>query len=237
MLRIWSVFVLLLAAAPALAGPQGRIHVIDGDTFDVGGTRVRLHGVDAPESKQTCQTEQGVAWGCGQWVNAQVRGLFEGKRARCTAVDTDRYGRVVAKCAVNGVDMGEEIVASGLAFAYRKYSWDYDLTEKQAAVADRGLHASRVQTPAQYRKTRTKGAHSAGRMPDQGQYLEIGPNLSHAGARALRAHRYQRTQRRAVVLHRGRGRAGRMAARAALICAPLRRGGGGSGRGASRCGC
>jgi hypothetical protein len=44
-----------------------------------------------------------------------------------------------------------------LAFAYRKYSMAYDLDEKVVAVNDRGLHSSRVQDPAQYRKTRTKG--------------------------------------------------------------------------------
>ena len=163
MLRFRSAFVLLSAAAlfasasGLVADPQGRIHVIDGDTFDIGSTRVRLHGIDAPETKQNCQTEQGVSWGCGAWVNAQVRGLYEGRMALCQTVDTDRYGRIVARCTVNGTDMGEELVSAGLAFAYRKYSMDYDLAEKGAAINDRGLHASRVQTPAQFRQTRAKG--------------------------------------------------------------------------------
>lgn len=144
-------------AAPSGADVTGRVRVIDGDTFDVAGVRVRLHGIDAPEGKQTCETEQGATWACGAWVTSQVAVLFEGKRARCREVDVDRYARIVARCEVNGRDAGQQIVSNGLAFAYRKYSMAYDLDEKRAAVNDRGLHASRVQNPAHYRATRAKG--------------------------------------------------------------------------------
>ena len=140
-----------------MADVMGRVRVIDGDTFDVAGVRVRLHGIDAPEGKQTCETEQGKSWACGAWVTSQVTDLYEGKRARCSEVDIDRYGRVVARCEVDGRDVGQQLVSDGLAFAYRKYSMRYDLDEKGAAISDRGLHASRVQNPAQYRATRAKG--------------------------------------------------------------------------------
>ena len=141
----------------ALAELRGPVIVIDADTIDVVGTRVRLHAIDAPELDQTCQTEKGTAFDCGVWVTGQVRARFEGRMARCRARDTDRYGRMVATCDVDGVDMGREIVAQGWAFAYRRYGIDYDLDEKAAYVADRGLHGMRVQSPAWFRKTRTKG--------------------------------------------------------------------------------
>ena len=141
----------------ALAELRGPVIVIDADTIDVAGTRVRLHAIDAPEPAQTCQTEMGTAFDCGVWVTAQVRARFEGRMARCRARDTDRYGRMVATCDVDGVDMGREIVAQGWAFAYRRYGIDYDLDEKAAYVADRGLHGMRVQSPAWFRKTRAKG--------------------------------------------------------------------------------
>lgn len=157
MFRICLLFLLIALAAPSVADVTGRVRVIDGDTFDVAGVRVRLHGIDAPEGKQTCQTEQGANWACGAWVTSQVAVLFDGKRARCRTVDVDRYERIVARCDVNGRDVGQQIVSSGLAFAYRTYSMAYDLDEKRAAVMDRGLHASRVQRPAQYRATRAKG--------------------------------------------------------------------------------
>jgi endonuclease YncB( thermonuclease family) len=131
--------------------------VIDADTFDVGAIRVRVFGIDAPEMDQLCVTEQGVKWPCGQWVTDQARALYQGREAVCEKLDVDRYDRVVARCHLDGVDIGQELVSEGLALAYRKYSMDYDLDEKAAAINDRGLHASHVQSPAQFRATRGKG--------------------------------------------------------------------------------
>lgn len=141
----------------ASADVTGEVRVIDADTVDVGAVRVRLHAIDAPEQDQSCLTEHGVPFACGAWVTAQVEATFGGVQAVCTQVDTDKYGRVVAKCRAGGVDMGQEIVARGWAFAYRRYGMDYNLDEKSAYVADRGLHGFRVQSPAQFRKTRAKG--------------------------------------------------------------------------------
>ncbi|SPH22110.1 hypothetical protein ASD8599_02855 [Ascidiaceihabitans donghaensis] len=147
----------ILAAAETSGQFTGRVVVIDGDTFDVGDTRVRLHGVDAPEKDQHCVTEQGTSWQCGAWVNDQVRQRIQGQIATCTQVTVDRYNRVVASCDVAGEDIGRALVSDGLAFAYAKYSTTYVLDEKGAAINDRGLHASRVQSPSQFRKSRIKG--------------------------------------------------------------------------------
>jgi endonuclease YncB( thermonuclease family) len=145
--------VVLLSASLVLAEtPSGRIRVIDGDTLDVGGARIRLYGIDAPEADQTCETRQGQSWACGAWVSREVRARYQGKTARCTALDTDRYGRIVARCLVGGQDMAAALVAEGLAFAYRRYAMDYDLIEKQAAAADRGIWAMQVQNPAAFRQ-------------------------------------------------------------------------------------
>ena len=157
MLRICSALVLLCLPAFALAEIRGPVIVIDADTIDVSGTRIRLHAIDAPELDQICETEQGTRFDCGAWASAQVRARFEGAVATCAPRDTDRYGRVVATCRVRGVDMGAEIVTEGWAFAYRRYGMAYDLDEKAAYVADRGLHGFRVQSPEWFRQTRAKG--------------------------------------------------------------------------------
>lgn len=154
----------ILSVSLALASsPNGQIRVIDGDTIDVGGVRVRLHGIDAPEASQTCENDQGVVWNCGAWVSRQVRAQFQGKQARCEALDTDRYNRIVARCSVAGQDMGTALVAQGLAFAYRRYSMEYDLIEKQAAAADRGLWTMQVQEPAAFRRDSAVGPEMAQR--------------------------------------------------------------------------
>ncbi len=45
---------------------QGVASVIDGDTIEIHGARIRLNGIDAPESGQLCQDPRGTAWRCGQ---------------------------------------------------------------------------------------------------------------------------------------------------------------------------
>ncbi|MEQ6202520.1 thermonuclease family protein [Sulfitobacter sp. HNIBRBA2951] len=148
---------ILNANRSSTADISGPVSVIDGDTFDVAGTRIRLHAIDAPENDQMCETEQGADWACGGWITKVVKDRYNGADAECEAVDTDRYGRTVARCTALGEDVGAWLVREGLAFAYVKYGADYVQIEADAAKVDRGLHAVRLQTPAQHRATRAKG--------------------------------------------------------------------------------
>lgn len=166
MLRICSRFALvaLLFLGTASFGVQalttdfsGPVRVIDGDTLDVGSTRVRLFGIDAPERDQPCTTLQGQNWACGDWATRQVAERFAGKTAQCSLMDTDRYGRSVARCTVAGRDIGQDLVREGIAFAYLKYSDDYLAQEQAAEAAGRGIHGHVVESPARYRLTRIKG--------------------------------------------------------------------------------
>ena len=156
LLGIVGLTVALLVARPAAAGPDGVIRVIDGDTIDVGATRVRLFGIDAPERDQTCQRSDGADWACGAWVTGEVRRAFEGRRAACEDLGTDRYDRVIARCRVAGRDMADTIVRAGLAQAYRRYSRDYVDAEKAALVAGRGIFAAQMIAPAEHRAARTR---------------------------------------------------------------------------------
>lgn len=136
---------------------SGSIRVIDGDTFEIAGVKVRLHAIDAPENDQTCQSKKGVDWACGGWITKVVTDRYSGVTAHCEAVDTDRYGRTVARCMALGEDVGAWLVREGMAFAYVQYGADYVALEREAAAVDRGLHAARLQSPSEYRKTRAKG--------------------------------------------------------------------------------
>jgi endonuclease YncB( thermonuclease family) len=152
----WVIALALCVGTGAAAQDiVGRVAVVDGDTFRVGGTVVRLHGVDAPEQKQPCTDTSGTDWACGAWVTDQVRRAYAGKRVRCAPVTQDRYRRVVARCYRNGADIGQTLVREGLAFAFRRYSMDYDLDEKRAAVTGRGLHGHSVQAPAAFRRAQS----------------------------------------------------------------------------------
>lgn len=165
---------LCVLSMPVFAAPNGTVRVIDADTIDVGGTRVRLFGIDAPEIGQPCRAD-GREWDCGVWVRDAVANAFEGSFARCQTHDTDRYGRIVAQCSVDGRDMGQMIVRSGLAWAFRRYSDMYDLDEKSAAVAERGLWAVEVQMPSDYRAARVVDA------PLPNQSCVIKGNISSGG--------------------------------------------------------
>ena len=189
MLRICSVIVLLLSPVLGHAGPSGTVKVIDGDTIDVGSTRVRLFGIDTPEPGQTCKIEGNVEWPCGDWVSSQVRKSFGGSQAVCNVLDQDKYGRVVGQCFVDGKDIGAAIVAAGWAEAYRKYSLNYVAIEDAARRAQRGVWAGWMVSPATHRVTRVKGRIA----PDPG--CAIKGNIS-AGGRIYHkpgGHHYDRT--------------------------------------------
>ncbi|MHA6262766.1 thermonuclease family protein [Arenibacterium sp. CAU 1754] len=164
MLRLFAFLFLVFLPTFAVADPGGLIRVIDADTWDVGGQRVRLFGIDAPEIDQPCQDARGETWDCGKWASAQVRARFDGQQATCRKVTRDRYLRIVARCRVAGQDVGRVLVQNGWAFAYRQYSMDYDLDEKTALVQGVGLHAGKVQRPDAFRAGRV--AAPAQRPPD-----------------------------------------------------------------------
>jgi len=168
--------ILLWLASPALAEFSGPIRVIDGDTIDVGEIRVRLHGIDAPENNQTCETPRGGDWACGRWVTQQVRARYDGRMALCQQQDIDRYGRTVAVCHVDGQDIGEDLVLDGLAVAYRRYSMAYDLAEKATSVRGVGLWGSVMQNPAAFRADQQAPETAA---PDAG--CNIKGNISSNG--------------------------------------------------------
>ena len=150
MLTFRSLFVLALLAAligvPAAAQTvSGPARVIDGDTVEVAGVTIRLHGIDAPEMSQTCRRD-GRNWACGVWSRDMLAGLARGG-LRCEGRERDRYGRLVATCTGAAGDVAAGMVARGAAFAYRQYSLDYVDAEKRAAVAGIGLWDGEAERP------------------------------------------------------------------------------------------
>ncbi len=186
MFRFLSVFCGLLWAGTVTALPEGQINVIDADTIDVGQTRVRLHGIDAPEMGQPCNAN-GREWDCGRWARDFVRDQFDGQHARCEMIEIDRYGRVVATCDVGGQDMGSAIVQAGAAWAYRRCSNAYDLDEKAAAITELGIWGVAIETPAAFRERRVSGRTARdpscavkGNISDNGRIYHLPDDRSYA---------------------------------------------------------
>lgn len=132
----------------------GQASVIDGDTVEIAGTRIRLHAIDAPESRQTCERDS-HAWRCGQ-QSALALADYVGRHViTCETRGTDRYKRVLAVCYRGGqqrIDLNGWMVEQGWALAYRQYSRDYVDEEKKAQAARRGLWAGTFQPPWEWRR-------------------------------------------------------------------------------------
>lgn len=144
----------LLTACPTLAQADfaGQASVIDGDTLEIHGRRVRLHGIDAPEAAQLCQNRDGKDYRCGQQAALALADLIDRRPVACEQRDIDRYGRIVAVCTVAGTDVGAWLMAQGLALAYRKYSTAYVEQEAAARAARIGIWRGSFVAPWEWRK-------------------------------------------------------------------------------------
>ncbi|MCC3862615.1 thermonuclease family protein [Pseudemcibacter aquimaris] len=130
---------------------QGTASVIDGDTLEIHGTRIRLHGIDTPESKQTC-VANGSTYRCGQKAALALSDKIQRSPIRCTVKDTDRYGRSIAVCYKNGEDLNSWMVSQGWAVAYRRYSKDYVSQEQSAKSNKAGIWAGDFVLPWEWRR-------------------------------------------------------------------------------------
>jgi endonuclease YncB( thermonuclease family) len=146
------ISLMLLSSAPAFAADlvEGTAFVIDGDTIEINEERIRLHGVDAPELAQRC-TEGGHLYPCGLDSSQALRKRIGRQPVSCVRRDTDRYGRMVAVCTVQRIDLGGWMVGQGQAIAYRKYSFEYVAEEERARAAKAGMWAGEFQDPSEFR--------------------------------------------------------------------------------------
>ncbi len=142
---------LCLLATPALADVAGTASVIDGDTLEIHGQRIRLHGINAPESRQLCRLD-GKPWQCGKDAANALAEKIDHRPVTCEDLGRDKYDRIIGRCAVAGEDLGAWMVSRGLALAYRQYSTDYVDEEADAQAARRSIWASEFVKPWEWRR-------------------------------------------------------------------------------------
>lgn len=131
----WVVLLFLVLPTVAMA----ELRVIDGDTFVLDGTVIRINGIDAPEEGQTCRKRSGRTWACGVEATGALKGLLHGKAISCDHLANDAYGRSIANCTADGVNVAEAMVRLGLAWAFVKFSEIYVAPEAEARAAQRGI--------------------------------------------------------------------------------------------------
>ncbi|RWM00828.1 MAG: thermonuclease family protein [Mesorhizobium sp.] len=132
----------------------GVASVIDGDTIEIHGQRVRFNGIDAPESRQYCDDAKGFEYPCGRRsAEALDKFLSASRPVQCAFVTWDRYGRFVGTCTrADGTDVAAWMVEHGQALDWPKYSnGAYAAQQAKAQAAKLGLWVGNFQAPWNWR--------------------------------------------------------------------------------------
>lgn len=132
----------------------GVASVIDGDTIEIHGQRIRFNGIDAPESKQYCDDAKGFEYPCGRRAAEALDGfLAASKPMQCTFVSWDRYGRFVGDCRrADGASVASWMVEHGQALDWPLYSQGaYAGQQATAEAAKVGLWVGKFQAPWDWR--------------------------------------------------------------------------------------
>jgi len=151
LLVLSSLAILSLTAAASAADLIGQASIIDGDTIEIHGQRIRLFGIDAPEHDQLCEAG-GNQYRCGQQAALALADQIGKQTVDCVPRDVDQYGRVVAVCSAAGEDLNAWMVRNGWALAYRHYSTAYEGDEDAAHLTGAGIWRGTFDAPWDWRQ-------------------------------------------------------------------------------------
>ena len=150
------LFVVPIYAKQSIKVVIGIPTISDGDTIRIGDNRIRLNGIDAPESKQTCRRADGSTWYCGWLSTLTLSDIINGDPIWCQWRSRDRYRRPLATCYRDGVDINEQMIRAGYALAYQRYSKVYVFGEADAEARKAGVWQGTFTTPWVWRQQRKR---------------------------------------------------------------------------------
>lgn len=149
MLKSFTIYIILFIATPAFAWQGTVVKVSDGDTIWVEtateATKIRLYGIDAPESKQPYGAE----------ATAFLGDLALGRKVSVIDIDTDRYGRSVSIVVLDGMSLQELMLSAGYAWVYTSYCKSCTVwrdMEQKAKESGHGLWREDAVEPWVWRK-------------------------------------------------------------------------------------
>src|SRR5260370_30742382 len=104
-----TVAALLLVWGPDLFADDlaGQASIVDGDTLEIHGTRIRLWGIDAPESSQLCRGEDSLQYRCGAKAPNDLDAFIARRPVSSIPISLDRYGRPVPTCPTHAADLAK----------------------------------------------------------------------------------------------------------------------------------
>jgi endonuclease YncB( thermonuclease family) len=135
---------------------SGIPRIVDGDTVEIGATKIRLVGIDAPETDQLCIDKNGGRWPCGVTARDELIRHVGSQPWSCLVTGKDRYGRALARCESGGEDIEKWMVRNGWALSFVRYSHVYDKEEGEARAGKAGLWAGAFIAPWDWR-SRNRG--------------------------------------------------------------------------------
>ena len=139
----------------------GKANVTDGDTIKINDQKIRLFGIDAPETKQFCK-EVYLSflifnfkrdYKCGEKSTNALKKKIKDKKIRCLIQDKkDRYRRNIGICYLKKQDINSWLVKNGYAIAYRRYSKKYIIDEQYAEDNKLGIWQGTFMEPEKWRR-------------------------------------------------------------------------------------
>lgn len=130
-----------------LTGRGKDLYIFDGDTIALHGQRIRLKGMDTPETQQQCRL-QDKNYLCGRSATDALRKLIGNQTVVCTTDGRDQYNRILAFCKAGDIDLNRALVEQGWAVSYGLYQRE----EAQARKNQRGLWAGTFERPSKWRQ-------------------------------------------------------------------------------------
>ena len=193
-LRFIVLVIFIVMPGTIFADIVGKPRIIDGDSIEISGQRIRLYGIDAPEAAQEC-VGANKRWPCGRDASLALSSVIGNNLVACQERDKDRYGRIIAVCDIassEGFEVNATMVSQGWALAYRRFSNAYVNDEMEAQRARKGIWKGEFIRPWSWRK----GMRLLPHEKQLGACLIKG-NIGRQGARIYhlpRGHYYARTK-------------------------------------------
>ena len=131
------------------------MRIVDGDTIIFKNKKIRLFGIDAPETNQYCFDKNKIKYSCGLNSTKELIKFIKlnsNKSIKCTDYDIDQYGRNISECWIGKISINSWLVKNGYALAYLKYSNKFFRDEKKAKEKGLGVWQGRFIYPWEWRR-------------------------------------------------------------------------------------
>ncbi len=135
----FAILFMLWPGFALAADISGVPKIREADQIQIGNSRIRLYGIDAPSTDQLCLNTKGDRWTCGVAARDELIKHTDNKSWTCHTSHTDRRGRVLARCEVSGEDIQKWLVRAGWALSFTRVSHDYDADQAAARENKAGM--------------------------------------------------------------------------------------------------